>query len=221
MPRPVCITRAGAYTNCACGVTTWVLLAGDRGGAGGACVLLLPLRRSWPGNLVTLDAASGGYMTHRDPDRTTFLFGGLHAGKVCKSICVPGRVISRDDGHLNTTRSYRDWRGEPRGKGYILRKRERAAAAARPRPESPQQGRGPRATATHTPTGRAAACPPFCPTFRPQTPKGIASNCHGLRHVCPVGIDIRNGQQMGVITCACASNACDESGWQDWQAARI
>jgi cytochrome c oxidase accessory protein FixG len=61
--------------------------------------------------------------------------------------------------------TYRDWRGEPRGKH-----RKRAGAEA----------------------------------------LGDCIDCNACVAVCPMGIDIRDGQQMGCITCALCIDACDE-----------
>ncbi|MDO5704608.1 MAG: FixG Ig-like domain-containing protein, partial [Paracoccus sp. (in: a-proteobacteria)] len=40
--------------------------------------------------------------------------------------------------------------------------------------------------------------------------KGDCIDCFACVNVCPMGIDIRNGQQMECITCALCIDACDE-----------
>ncbi len=41
-------------------------------------------------------------------------------------------------------------------------------------------------------------------------PKGDCINCMACVNVCPMGIDIRDGQQMECITCALCIDACDD-----------
>ena len=43
-----------------------------------------------------------------------------------------------------------------------------------------------------------------------DAPKGDCIDCNACVAVCPVGIDIRDGQQMECITCALCIDACDE-----------
>jgi cytochrome c oxidase accessory protein FixG len=44
----------------------------------------------------------------------------------------------------------------------------------------------------------------------PEAPKGDCIDCMACVNVCPMGIDIREGQQMECITCALCIDACDD-----------
>ena len=45
---------------------------------------------------------------------------------------------------------------------------------------------------------------------RSAEPLGDCVDCHACVNVCPMGIDIRDGQQMACITCALCIDACDD-----------
>lgn len=97
------------------------------------------------------------------------------------------------------TVAYRDWRGEPRGKGMRRRAIASEVATAGPRegrrsPEIPMPGRG---RAVDTPVSISSE-------------PGDCIDCNACVNVCPMGIDIRDGQQLGCITCALCIDACDE-----------
>ncbi|MEC7963715.1 MAG: 4Fe-4S dicluster domain-containing protein, partial [Pseudomonadota bacterium] len=81
------------------------------------------------------------------------------------------------------TIGYRHWRGEPRGKLKPHKKKKPAAAAA----------------ATDAPVIAEAAAP-----------QGDCIDCMACVNVCPMGIDIRDGQQMECITCGLCIDACDD-----------
>lgn len=44
----------------------------------------------------------------------------------------------------------------------------------------------------------------------PAALKGDCIDCLACVHVCPMGIDIRDGQQLECITCALCIDACDD-----------
>ncbi|WP_300666441.1 cytochrome c oxidase accessory protein CcoG, partial [Fluviicola sp.] len=44
---------------------------------------------------------------------------------------------------------------------------------------------------------------------RPETGKGDCIDCHQCVHVCPTGIDIRNGTQLECVNCTACIDACD------------
>ncbi|TDL79656.1 cytochrome c oxidase accessory protein CcoG [Palleronia sediminis] len=170
----------------------WLLIAVATGGAwvfyfADAPTLLV--------DLVTLNAPAVAYITIGILTATTFIFGGFMREQVCIYMCPWPRIqgAMMDDGTL--TVAYRDWRGEPRGKG--LKRRE---AAADLRTVGPQIG------------GRAPAIPmPGVPdTNTGVTGPGDCIDCNACVNVCPMGIDIRDGQQMACITCALCIDACDE-----------
>lgn len=109
------------------------------------------------------------------------------------------------------TVAYREWRGEPRGKGNV-RKRDQAAVekaaqeaqaaggdqtaryAGTPYPNSPIKLTG----------GTATISAPV------EQEHGDCIDCMACVNVCPMGIDIRDGQQMECITCALCIDACDD-----------
>jgi len=93
---------------------------------------------------------------------TTVLLGGFAREQVCIYMCPWPRIQSAMMDEETITIGYRDWRGEPRGKG-----RERESL-------------------------------------------GDCIDCNACVNVCPVGIDIRDGQQLACITCGLCIDACDD-----------
>ncbi|MFQ5566646.1 MAG: cytochrome c oxidase accessory protein CcoG [Paracoccaceae bacterium] len=95
---------------------------------------------------------------------TTFVLGGFMREQVCIYMCPWPRIQGAmlDENSLIVT--YKDWRGEPRGKH-----RKKAGAEA----------------------------------------LGDCIDCNACVAVCPTGVDIRDGQQIGCITCALCIDACD------------
>jgi len=93
------------------------------------------------------------------------------------------------------TVAYREWRGEPRGKGKRRREKAESAIAtsyaAGPRIDGLEPGD---TSASRTGTDELGDC----------------IDCMACVNVCPVGIDIRDGQQLECITCALCIDACDE-----------
>jgi cytochrome c oxidase accessory protein FixG len=96
---------------------------------------------------------------------TTFILGGFMREQVCIYMCPWPRIQGAmlDENSLIVT--YKDWRGEPRGKH-----RKKADAEA----------------------------------------LGDCIDCNACVAVCPTGVDIRDGQQIGCITCALCIDACDD-----------
>ncbi len=92
---------------------------------------------------------------------TTYVLAGAAREQVCTYMCPWPRFQGAmlDENSLVVT--YRDWRGEPRGK-------------------------------------------PTDPTA------GDCVDCKACVHVCPTGIDIRDGQQLECIGCGLCVDACDD-----------
>ncbi|MEM9094209.1 MAG: cytochrome c oxidase accessory protein CcoG [Pseudomonadota bacterium] len=113
----------------------------------------------------TGEAAAVAYITVAILTGFTFVFGGFAREQVCIYMCPWPRIQAAmlDDQSLLVT--YKDWRGEPRGKH---RKAEGADQL------------------------------------------GDCIDCNACVAVCPTGVDIREGQQLGCITCALCIDACDE-----------
>ncbi|WP_316015021.1 cytochrome c oxidase accessory protein CcoG [Roseobacter sp. HKCCA0434] len=147
--------------------------------------------------LVTGQAAPVAYVTVAILTATTFTLGGFLREQVCIYMCPWPRIQAAmmDPGTL--TVGYRDWRGEPRGKGGIRRRQAAAEAVG-----------GGAATARY---GAAADKDQALPrTARTGETLGDCIDCNACVAVCPMGIDIREGQQMECITCALCIDACDE-----------
>ncbi|MEM7744238.1 MAG: cytochrome c oxidase accessory protein CcoG [Pseudomonadota bacterium] len=96
---------------------------------------------------------------------TTFILGGFMREQVCIYMCPWPRIQAAMLDENSLTVTYKDWRGEPRGKH---RKAEGADQL------------------------------------------GDCIDCNACVAVCPTGVDIREGQQLGCITCALCIDACDD-----------
>jgi cytochrome c oxidase accessory protein FixG len=112
--------------------------------------------------LVTGQAAYVAYATVGILTATTFVFGGFMREQVCIYMCPWPRIQAAMMDEDTITVAYREWRGEPRGKG------------------------------------------------KDREPLGDCIDCNACVNVCPVGIDIRDGQQLECITCALCIDACDD-----------
>ncbi|MCU4654151.1 cytochrome c oxidase accessory protein CcoG [Roseibacterium sp. SDUM158016] len=112
--------------------------------------------------LVTGQAAFVAYTTIGILTFTTFVFGGFMREQVCIYMCPWPRIQAAMMDEDTITVAYRDWRGEPRGKG------------------------------------------------KDRENLGDCIDCNACVNVCPVGIDIRDGQQLECITCALCIDACDD-----------
>ncbi len=95
---------------------------------------------------------------------TTFVLGGFMREQVCLYMCPWPRIQAAMLDENSLTVTYKDWRGEPRGK--------------------------------HRKTADDGL--------------GDCIDCNACVAVCPTGVDIRNGQQLGCITCALCIDACDD-----------
>ncbi|MBF9058881.1 cytochrome c oxidase accessory protein CcoG [Rhodobacterales bacterium HKCCSP123] len=137
----------------------WLLIAVATGGAwvfyfADAPTLLV--------QLLTGQAAYVAYATVGILTATTFVFGGFMREQVCIYMCPWPRIQAAMMDEDTITVAYRDWRGEPRGKG------------------------------------------------KARENLGDCIDCNACVNVCPVGIDIRDGQQLECITCALCIDACDD-----------
>ncbi len=137
----------------------WLLIAVATGGAwvfyfADAPTLLV--------DLFTGQAAMVAYVTVAILTATTFVFGGFMREQVCIYMCPWPRIQAAMMDEHTITVAYRDWRGEPRGRG------------------------------------------------KDRDGLGDCVDCNACVNVCPVGIDIRDGQQLECITCALCIDACDD-----------
>ena len=117
------------------------------------------------------DAAPVAYATVGLLTATTFVFGGFMREQVCIYMCPWPRIQSAMMDEKTLIVTYKDWRGEPRGRG----RRQATLADLGAQPER----------------------------------LGDCIDCNQCVAVCPTGIDIREGPQIGCITCALCIDACD------------
>ena len=136
--------------------TVWLLIALM---TGGAWVFYFTDAPTLARNLLTLDAHPVAWLTIATLTATTFFFGGFAREQICVYACPWPRIQAAMMDEDTLTVAYRDWRGEPRGKG---------------------------------------------------TGAGDCIDCLACVNVCPMGIDIRDGQQLECITCALCIDACDQ-----------
>ncbi|SFG55095.1 cytochrome c oxidase accessory protein CcoG [Sulfitobacter dubius] len=172
----------------------WLLIAMA---TGGAWVFYFADAPTLARDLVRLEAAPVAYATIAVLTATTFLFGGFMREQVCIYMCpwprIQGAMV--DPGTL--TVGYRRWRGEPRGKGGV--KRAQAAAEA--------VGSGEAVARYGAALDKDSA---GARQSRSGEALGDCIDCNACVAVCPMGIDIREGQQMECITCALCIDACDD-----------
>lgn len=146
-------------------LTKWVIWLAIAVATGGAWVFYFADAPTLMANLATGKAHPIAYATIGVLTATTFLLGGFLREQVCIYMCPWPRIQGAmlDENSLIVT--YKDWRGEPRGK-------HRKSAAA--------------------------------------SNLGDCIDCNACVAVCPTGVDIRKGQQIGCITCALCIDACDD-----------
>ncbi|SPJ22868.1 RdxA/RdxB/FixG family protein [Palleronia abyssalis] len=180
--------------------TIWLLIALA---TGGAWVFYFTDAPTLARDLVAFQAPGVAYMTIAILTATTFIFGGFMREQICIYMCPWPRIqgAMMDEGTL--TVAYRDWRGEPRGKG--LRRRE---AASDLRVTGPQIGG--RSPLIPMPGVRDTKIVGAAPAPASIAGPGDCIDCNACVNVCPMGIDIRDGQQMACITCALCIDACDQ-----------
>jgi len=143
-------------------VFKWIIWVAISVGTGGAWVFYFADAPTLLVDLVTLNAHAVAYGTVAVLTATTFLFGGIAREQICIYACPWPRIQAAMMDEDTITIGYRDWRGEPRGRG---KKREEL---------------------------------------------GDCIDCNACVNVCPMGIDIRDGQQLECITCGLCIDACDE-----------
>jgi len=142
--------------------TIWLLIAAA---TGGAWVFYFADAPTLFVDIFTGQAAFVAYATIAVLTATTFVLGGFMREQVCIYMCPWPRIQGAmlDQNSLIVT--YKDWRGEPRGKHRKAKGAENL---------------------------------------------GDCIDCNACVNVCPTGVDIRDGQQLGCITCALCIDACDE-----------
>ncbi len=142
--------------------TIWLLIAVA---TGGAWIFYFADAPTLAMDFVTGEAPSVAYVTVGVLTATTFVLGGFMREQVCIYMCPWPRFQAAMLDEQSLIVTYKDWRGEPRGKH---RKAEGADQL------------------------------------------GDCVDCNACVNVCPTGVDIREGQQLGCITCALCIDACDD-----------
>lgn len=115
-----------------------------------------------------------------------FVFSYLRE-QVCVAICPYGRLQGVLLDRNSIVIAYDHIRGEPRGK---IRKEKKTTASG-----------GPASDIAASVTEAASA---------PEKVLGDCIDCKLCVHVCPTGIDIRNGTQLECVNCTACIDACDE-----------
>ncbi|MEQ9260345.1 MAG: cytochrome c oxidase accessory protein CcoG [Roseovarius sp.] len=183
---------------------TWLLIAVA---TGGAWVFYFTDAPTLLVDLFTLNAHPIAYTTIAILTGTTFFFGGFAREQICIYACPWPRIQAAMMDEDTLTVGYRYWRGEPRGKGNVRRKQQAEAEAA----EAAAQAAGPVAGASYARSPVPNALSDMVPDATVEaTGPGDCIDCMACVNVCPMGIDIRDGQQLECITCALCIDACDD-----------
>ncbi len=143
-------------------VFKWIIWLAISVATGGAWVFFFADAPTLLVDLVTLNAHPAAYGTIAVLTATTYLFGGIAREQICIYACPWPRIQAAMMDEDTITIAYRDWRGEPRGRGKM------------------------------------------------REDLGDCIDCNACVNVCPMGIDIRDGEQLECITCGLCIDACDE-----------
>ncbi|MHA6323945.1 cytochrome c oxidase accessory protein CcoG [Roseivivax sp. CAU 1753] len=184
----------------------WVLIGLA---TGGAWVFYFTDAPTLARDLVTLSAHPVAYTSIAILAVLTVIFGGFMREQVCIYMCpwprIQGAMMDED----TLTVAYREWRGEPRGKGLRRRKEAEASAAGTHADTTVTRAAGPQ-IGGRSPALKMPGVPDTASATLPLEGPGDCIDCNACVNVCPMGIDIRDGQQMACITCALCIDACDE-----------
>ncbi|TNC51481.1 cytochrome c oxidase accessory protein CcoG [Rubellimicrobium rubrum] len=186
--------------------TKWAIWLGIGLATGGAWVFYFADAPTLLREIVTGQAHPVAYMTVATLTATTFLFGGFFREQICIYACPWPRIQSAMMDEETITIGYRDWRGEPRGKAG---RKATGARTGQPPAFRAQEAKAANAVAFAGVDGPAGPLAVEGGTVVLKT-VGDCVDCMACVNVCPMGIDIRNGQQMECITCGLCIDACDE-----------
>ena len=171
----------------------WLLIAVA---TGGAWIFYFADAPTLARDLFAGEAPFVAYATIGILTATTYTLGGLLREQVCIYMCPWPRIQGAMLDEKSLLVTYKYWRGEPRTRGV-----KRGAPAVR-RPEEADPGAEPQ-HGLQTLIALAAD-----PNKLPQV--GDCIDCNACVAVCPTGIDIREGSQIGCITCGLCIDACDD-----------
>ncbi|MCA1775933.1 MAG: cytochrome c oxidase accessory protein CcoG [Paracoccaceae bacterium] len=188
-------------------LTKWIVWLLIAVATGGAWVFYFTDAPTLAVDLATFDAPAVAYITILILTLTTFVFGGFMREQVCIYMCPWPRIQAAmmDEGTI--TVAYREWRGEPRGKGNLKKRAKLKALNAEA--ITPAAGPG-EARYAPTPYPKPALQIGGDGLVTAAEGPGDCIDCMACVNVCPMGIDIREGQQMECITCALCIDACDD-----------
>lgn len=163
---------------------------------GGAWIFYFADAPTLARQLAAWDAPYAAYATIGILTFTTYTLGGLMREQFCIYMCPWPRIQGAmlDDKSLMVT--YKYWRGEPRTHGV------KRAGEALYQPDDGDKGAAPQ---PGLPSLVALAADP-----NKVLAFGDCIDCNACVAVCPTGIDIRNGAQIGCITCGLCIDACDQ-----------
>ncbi|WP_425051439.1 cytochrome c oxidase accessory protein CcoG [Psychromarinibacter sp. S121] len=184
-------------------ITKWVIWAFIGLATGGAWVFYFTDAPTLLVDLVTLNAHPVAYTTMAILTFTTVLFGGFAREQVCIYMCPWPRIQAAMMDEDTLTIAYREWRGEPRGKGKRRREIAEQAEAVTYAAGDKHGGTSPKVPMPGLPSGVGGPIPT-------KDGYGDCIDCNACVNVCPTGIDIRDGQQMACITCGLCIDACNE-----------
>ncbi len=136
---------------------------------------------SFPGALLTGTAPLGAYVALLVLTLTTWLLAAYARERVCLHMCPWPRFQAALLDRDSLVVTYQQWRGEPRGKKKVPLRGDLKDLS--------------------TLVGEATA-------FGGE--RGDCIDCLRCVNVCPTGIDIRDGLQMGCIGCGLCIDACDD-----------
>jgi polyferredoxin len=153
------------------------------------------------------DAPYVAYATVGVLTATTFVLGGFLREQVCIYMCPWPRIQTAMLDEKSLVVTYKDWRGEPRGRGL---KRHRTPL---PGGEGAGGGSADSGDRLQPPSPLTLPSPPWGEGKKATLADlglGDCIDCNQCVAVCPTGIDIREGPQVGCITCALCIDACDK-----------
>ncbi len=188
-------------------LTKWIVWLVIAAATGGAWVFYFADAPTLLVDLFTLNAHPIAYTTVGILTATTFFFGGVAREQICIYACPWPRIQAAMMDEDTLVVGYRYWRGEPRGKGNVRRKQMAEATVD----NSISAAAGPKEGGSYARTPVPNAASDLVPDLAAaETGPGDCIDCMACVNVCPMGIDIRDGQQMECITCALCIDACDE-----------
>ncbi|MDV3456013.1 cytochrome c oxidase accessory protein CcoG [Sphingomonas sp. HF-S4] len=148
---------------------------------GGAWVFYFADAPTLAREIVTGQGPYVAYATIALLTATTYVLGGLMREQFCIYACPWPRIQGAMLDEKSLLVTYKYWRGEPRTHGLKRAAPERVLSLV-----------------------ALAANPELAPRI------GDCIDCNACVAVCPTGIDIREGSQIGCITCGLCIDACDE-----------